>query len=176
MENLRVRKVLNGFVMNAPTPGNISSIQFLLALGLGTTLRIRIKLYAIILRNPVPPQDYDGKDTQKLPDVFKTHSAKLKNFKRNLTTWIAVSHQAFLVIEEPTFLEMIGDLSIEAASMVPKSTNTVRQWVVKEFQRQKLILIEKFQISKLHIHFFDGPLDNSVWESCISWRCGALDR
>ena len=61
--------------------------------------------------------------------------------------WVAVSHQAFFVIEELKFHEMIADLNIEAESMILKSANTIREWVVREFKKQKQTLVETLRQS-----------------------------
>ena len=82
----------------------------------------------------------------------------LTNFCRNLTKWIAVSRQAFLVVEEPSFREMISGLSFDAAEMLPKSSNTTRSWTIKEFQRQKTFMIERFAQSRSRIH-----LSMDIW-------------
>jgi hypothetical protein len=73
----------------------------------------------------------------------RKHFVELAKFKRDLTMWICISRQVFLVVEEPLFHEMIADLSMEAAEMIP-SSNTIHGWIVKEFKRQRSFLIEKF--------------------------------
>src|SRR5579859_1165448 len=76
----------------------------------------------------------------------------LIKFQRDMTTWISVSRQAFVVVEEPKFRDMIGDLSIEAEAMIPKSGNTVRKRVKEEFIRQREILIDVFKKSQSRVH------------------------
>src|SRR5215471_12837900 len=95
-----------------------------------------------------------------IDDMFKSKNCNLSKFKHDLTTWIAVSRQAFLVIQEPKFREMIADLSIEAESIIPKSANTIRSWVVSEFQKQKEILKERLQQARSRIH-----LSIDIWTS-----------
>ena len=94
---------------------------------------------------PIPPQMLRPEAETTIGAMFnKSKNANIPKFRYDLTKWIAVSRQAFLVIEEPVFQEMIVDLSIEAASIIPKSANMVREWVITEFCQQKEILTKCF--------------------------------
>jgi hypothetical protein len=84
-------------------------------------------------------------------------------FKHDLNTWIIVSRQAFLVIEESKFRELIAGLSLDAAELIPSSSNTIRTWIVKEFQLQRDILIEILSQSRSRIHL---SLDIWTTPSC----------
>jgi len=102
----------------------------------------------------------DGEEEATILDLVKNprRPVDLTNFRRNLTKWIVVSRQAFLVIEEPCFREMISGLSMDAAEILPKSSNTTRNWTVKEFKRQKTFLMERFTQSRSRIH-----LSMDIW-------------
>ena len=69
--------------------------------------------------------------------IKKRQRSNLEKFRRNMTMWITVSRQVFLIIEEPLFREMIMDLNVEADEMLPKSVTTIRGWIVNEFEKQK---------------------------------------
>ena len=75
----------------------------------------------------------------------------LVEFQRNLTTWVTVSRQAFTAVQEPVFCEMIANLNKTAAQMLP-SSNTVRSWVVNEFNRQKKYLVERLSLARSRVH------------------------
>lgn len=107
---------------------------------------------------PIPPQMLRGDCSKTIEEMLKSKNCNLSKFRHDLTTWIAVSCQAFLVIEEPTFREMIASLSSKAESIIPKSANTVRSWVVNEFQKQKEALRERLQQARSRIH-----LSMDIW-------------
>ena len=86
----------------------------------------------------------------------------LVKFKRDMTIWISVSHQSFSVVEQPKFREA---LSPEAESLIPQSGNTVRKWILDEFQRQREILIDVFKKSKSRVH-----LSLDIWTTPSSNR------
>jgi hypothetical protein len=75
-------------------------------------------IHDIIMRSN-PPQSYDGKNMKTITGLFRSHSVKLMKFKRDLITWIAVSRQTFVIIEEPKFIGRIN----------PQSINIVRNWI-----------------------------------------------
>jgi hypothetical protein len=75
-----------------------------------------------------------------------------------MTTWIFVSCQAFVVVEEPKFHDMIADLSIKAEAMIPKSSNTIHKRIKEEFIRQCVILIDVFKRSQSRVH-----LSLNIW-------------
>ena len=111
------------------------------------------------LMPPIPPQMLRPEAGTTIGSMFnKSRKANLPKFRHDLTKWIAVSRQAFLVIEEPVFQEMIADLSVEAASIILKSANTVREWVIAEFRKQKEILTQRFQQARSRIH-----LSMDIW-------------
>ena len=84
----------------------------------------------------------------------------LAKFKHDMILWFSLSRQAFLVVEDPKFHDMIAALSIDAAELLPKSANTIREWVVKEFHIQRNFLIERLSIARSRIH-----LSFDLWTS-----------
>ena len=101
---------------------------------------------------PIAPQMVEGNERKSIAEILKSSSSNLSNFKRHMTTWIAVSRHAFCVIEEPEFRKMISDLNSNAVELLPKSPNTIRSWVLKQFESQKQIIKERFQQSRSRIH------------------------
>ena len=79
-------------------------------------------------------------------------TAKIDKFYDDMMMWISTSRQAFLVIEHPKFRDMISDLSIDAAEMLPKSSNTIRKAIITQFEKQKDVLKERFTQSRSRIH------------------------
>ena len=87
------------------------------------------------------------------PDVHKKkRGPDLGKFRRDMTLWICVCRQAFRVVENEKFRDMIADLSPEAMDMLPKSANTIRSWVINEFNKQKDIIKERLAIAQSRIH------------------------
>ncbi len=60
----------------------------------------------------------------------------LIKFKHDMTLWLSLSRQVFMVIEDPKFRDMIATLSADTAELLPKSHNTIHEWVLKEFDKQ----------------------------------------
>lgn len=74
---------------------------------------------------------------------IKPRAVDIAQFRRLITKWMCVSRQAFIAIEHPLFREMIAALSLDAAQMIPSSGTTIRNWIIREFERQKMVLIER---------------------------------
>jgi len=76
------------------------------------------------------PTIIDSEEEATILDLMRNpkRPVNMTNFQRNLTKWIVVGRQAFLAMEEPSFREMISGLSLDAAEMLPKSSNTTRNW------------------------------------------------
>jgi hypothetical protein len=49
--------------------------------------------------------------------------------------WACLSRQAFSVVQDPMFRDLIGEVSQEAAEVIPQSRNTVRSWIINEFKK-----------------------------------------
>lgn len=103
----------------------------------------------------------DGMTTSK-----RRRDGDLAKFRRDMTMWMCVSRQAFLVVEEPLFKEMIADLSWNAASMLPKCSDTIRSWIVSEFKQQKAHILEHLRKARSRIH-----LSMDIWTTPSGDRC-----
>ena len=84
----------------------------------------------------------------------------LMKFKHDMTLWFTLSHQAFMVIEDPKFRKMIAALSTDAAELLPKSRNTIHEWVLKKFDKQRTFLIQRLSTARSRIH-----LSFDLWTS-----------
>ena len=62
------------------------------------------------------PTMIDSEEEATILDLMRNLKRPVNktNFQTNLTTWIDVSRQAFLAMEEPSFHEMISGLSLDA--------------------------------------------------------------
>lgn len=58
-------------------------------------------------------------------------------FRVLLLQWIICSHIALSIVENPLFRKLIEFVNLLFISLLPKSANTVRQWVIDEHKRQK---------------------------------------
>lgn len=120
---------------------------------IGKHLREQHSILRTSAMKPTKPRMFDGKaPNRNITELLEAHSTKIENFKRHLTIWVCVDRQAFTCVQHPVFVQAIRDLSPEAASQIPKSANTVRNWILKEFEKQHDFLKEKLQLAKSRIH------------------------
>ena len=71
----------------------------------------------------------NGERSKSVIDILnltnKEQTCDLAKFRRDMTMWISTNRQAFLVIEESKFREMIADLSPDTTAILPKCSDTI---------------------------------------------------
>jgi hypothetical protein len=72
--------------------------------------------------------------------------------KRRLIEWIVVMHISFSQIENNWFRRFLAALSPSLESWIPKAGNTVRAWIIAEFERRQEDIKKRLQSSKSRIH------------------------
>jgi hypothetical protein len=129
---------------------------------IGRHLRDEHQMLKMPYLSPVCPTMLNGERSKSVIDMLnltnKEQTYDLAKFRRDMTMWISTSRQAFLVVEEPKFREMIADLSPDAAAILPKCSDTIRNWVVSEFEKQKEFMIQRLAQSRSRIH-----LSMDIW-------------
>ena len=107
----------------------------------------------------------------------KSSKVNLDKFRHDMLMWISVSLQAFVVIEEPKFRDMIADLSLDVANMLPKCADTIRSWILSQHKDQKAILIERLTQSRSRIHLsmdiWTTPSGNRSYLGIVANWCDA---
>jgi hypothetical protein len=74
-------------------------------------------------------------------------------FKDRLVQWIVVCHIAFTQVENPFFRALLLALSTSVASLLPRSHNTVREWIMADFALRKTEIKKMLHESKSDIHY-----------------------
>lgn len=74
-----------------------------------------------------------------------------KTWKLVFIQWIVFCHIAYSQIENPYFKKMLSLLGEGLASLVP-SRNTIRKWIVLEFQQRKRELRRELRAARSNIH------------------------
>jgi hAT family C-terminal dimerisation region len=111
----------------------------------GTTSTIRFEI--------TPAQD-NGISIQ-IPSFFNWELLKLR-----LIEWIVVMHITFSQVESEWFRRFLTVLSPNLAEWIPRAGNTVRAWIITEFQRHQEAVKRELHTSKSRIH-----LSFDLWTS-----------
>jgi hypothetical protein len=69
-------------------------------------------------------------------------------FRLRLIQWIVCMNIPLAVIEDDTFKALIGCLNDSLGKFLVKSHNTMRQWVLNEFEKRKGHMRDKIKASK----------------------------
>ncbi len=83
-----------------------------------------------------------------------------EQLKQRLIEWIVVMHISFSQVENEWFRQFLEILSPRLSSWIPKSGNTVRNWIVTEFKRRQKDIKAQLKTSKSSIH-----LSFDMWTS-----------
>ena len=80
------------------------------------------------------------------------------HFKKRLIEWMTSEHISYHQVHAESFRAFIASCSLTAESLLPKSSNTVRGWIIDEFIRRRDWLRDQLlPSSKSLIHLsFDG--------------------
>ena len=86
----------------------------------------------------------------KAPRQFLTISA-MEEFRSLLLQWIICCHIALSMIENPLFRGLIEFINVLIIRFLPSSSNTLRQWVMDEYKREKVMKKKALQNARSRI-------------------------
>ena len=87
--------------------------------------------------------------------VFERHA-----FRRHLIRWISHEHISFWQVESPLFRTLLTYCFNPLAKILPQSGDTIRNWIIEDFDRAKLQLKKMIQNTPNLIH-----LSFDLWTS-----------
>ena len=61
-------------------------------------------------------------------------------YRARLVTWMTVNHISYSQVESEAFRDFIAVYSLAAVDLLPRSGTTIKNWVLDEFQKQKVYL------------------------------------
>ena len=102
----------------------------------------------------VLPRTADN-DNSIIPTIFSWENLKLR-----LIEWIVVMHIAFSQVENDWFRRFLKALSPTLADWIPRAGNTVKAWILAQFQLRRQDIKKQLQASKSRIH-----LSFDLWSS-----------
>ena len=125
--------------------------------------------------------DLEG-ENEELPLLVKSlvNTFSVQRFRMLLARWIVLMHLAFSVVENDNFHSLLDCICPSVKQYLVSSGNTIRTWILRDFQRCKEQVKRnlKVSLSRIRISFdiwTSGPLD--LWPSAfISWSCCTLPR
>ena len=90
---------------------------------------------------------------QQRLSAISTH--RYDEFKRLLIRWIVYCHIAFRMLENQYFRNLLAAIDIGLASLLPKASATLHNWIKEEYEERKEGLIEELvaAISSIHLSF-----------------------
>jgi hypothetical protein len=74
------------------------------------------------------------------------------NFRWFLLKWIITMHIALVMIESESFREFVYVIAPALNTFMVASSNTIRNWIMKLFSRQTLVIKRKLARARLRIH------------------------
>jgi hypothetical protein len=83
-----------------------------------------------------------------IPSIFNWELLKVR-----LTEWIVVMHITFSQVESDWFRRFLAVLSPSLEKWIPRAGNTVRAWILVEFERRQQEIRKGLQSTKSRIHF-----------------------
>lgn len=86
-----------------------------------------------------------------------------RRFRQLFVRWISSSHISFAHVENTEFQELLQYIAPSALVLIPQSGNTVRSWIVEEFNRCRVQLKENLKATQGQIH-----LSFDLWTSSNS--------
>ena len=89
--------------------------------------------------------------TDGMPLIAK---APFDFFKQLLVKWIVSMHISLHVVENIYFRQILGFLSSQMACYLPKSHNTIKQWIMDAYNGKKKDIRGMLKRSKSSIHIF----------------------
>lgn len=78
-----------------------------------------------------------------------------EEFKRLLLRWMVYCFIAFRMIENDYFRALLNWLNKGVGQLLPHAASTLRQWIINEYEQQKVLVIEELSkaISNVHLSF-----------------------
>jgi hypothetical protein len=73
-------------------------------------------------------------------------------FRHLLIRWIVYMHVALSIVEHDIFRDLILYICPALEPFLVRSGNTIRRWILKEFERQSLIIRDELAQAKSQIH------------------------
>ena len=74
-------------------------------------------------------------------------------FRTTLIHWIVCMHIPFSIVENTFFRAFLATISASVGSLLPLDGDTIRKWIMGEFQRKKVEIKQSLHTSKSLIHF-----------------------
>jgi len=75
-----------------------------------------------------------------------------EQFKKLLIRWVIVIHISFSQVENPAFQQLLFYLCAALTSLLPTSSNTIRQWIINDFKQRRGQIRKELHLSKSLIH------------------------
>jgi hypothetical protein len=73
-------------------------------------------------------------------------------FRLRLIQWIVCMNIPLAVVEDSSFIALVACLNLALSKFLVKSHNTIRKWVIEEFEKRKDHVREKIKASKGMVH------------------------
>jgi hypothetical protein len=103
----------------------------------------------------------DPAEQPSQPDISSYFSVlDYERLKQKLIEWIVVMHIAFSQVENEWFRDFLGVFNKKLVDWIPKSGDTVRKWIVADFDARKNDIRQQLCKSKSSIH-----LSFDLWTS-----------
>lgn len=109
--------------------------------------------HASVIQLQITPAD--GNSVSIIPSIFDWERLKLRFIE-----WIVVMHIALSQIENDWFRRFLAALSPSLEGWIPRATNTVRSWILAEFEQRQEDIRRQLRTSKSRIH-----LSFDLWTS-----------
>jgi hypothetical protein len=109
----------------------------------------------VIQLHITPADNRSGNLVSITPSIFDWEILKLR-----LIEWIVVMHIAFSQVENDWFRRFLAVISPSLEKWIPKASNTVKSWILAEFERRQEDIKKQIQASKSRIH-----LSFDLWTS-----------
>jgi hypothetical protein len=100
-------------------------------------------------------KDSSGNFVSITPSIFDWETLKLR-----LIEWIVVMHIAFSQVENDSFRRFLAVLSPSLEKWIPRAGNTVRSWILAEFEQRQDDIKKQLLASRSRIH-----LSSDLWTS-----------
>jgi hypothetical protein len=108
-----------------------------------------------VIQLRITPADDSSNFVSVTPSIFDWEILKLR-----LIEWIVVMHIAFSQVESDWFRRFLAVLSPSLEKWIPKAGNTVRGWILAEFERRQEEVKKQLWASRSRIH-----LSFDLWTS-----------
>jgi hypothetical protein len=73
-------------------------------------------------------------------------------FRYLLLRWICCMHICLSIVQDDTFRDLIQYICLALSRFLVKSANTIRDWIMKEFKRQKIEIRRQIRQARSQVH------------------------